>query len=99
MTPQHLCASEHHSGTTFGPPHVTDDSGHRRRSGGGIPCHEAIVSATAKTARSMHGPLSPPRAPLTALRRGSPVPLSRPEFDRAAADRLYPLLAELTATA
>ncbi len=53
MTPQHLCASEHHSGTTFGPPHVTDDSGHRRRSGGGIPCHEAIVSATAKTARDL----------------------------------------------
>jgi NAD(P)-dependent dehydrogenase (short-subunit alcohol dehydrogenase family) len=39
----------------------------------------------------------PPAARLTALRRGVPVPLTRPEFDRTAAARLYPLLAELTA--
>ncbi|MEU4473924.1 short-chain dehydrogenase [Micromonospora sp. NPDC023888] len=38
----------------------------------------------------------PPTAPLTALRRGAPVPLTRPEFDRPAAARLYTLLAELT---
>ncbi|MFG1917396.1 hypothetical protein [Micromonospora sp. NPDC048898] len=38
----------------------------------------------------------PPTAPLTALRRGTPVSLTRPEFDRSAAARLYTLLAELT---
>ena len=39
----------------------------------------------------------PPTAPLTALRRNTPVRLDRPEFDPAAAKRLYTLLAELTA--
>ncbi|MFG1837034.1 hypothetical protein ACGFH8_01210 [Micromonospora sp. NPDC049175] len=38
----------------------------------------------------------PPSAPLTALRRRAPVPLTRPEFDSSAAARLYTLLAELT---
>ena len=41
----------------------------------------------------------PPTASLTALRRNASVPLSRPEFDGAAADRLYALLAELTVAA
>ncbi len=57
------------------------------------------TSTDTAAARLMALLADPPTAPLTALRRGSPVPLSRPEFDRAAADRLYPLLAELTATA
>ncbi|MFK3983845.1 hypothetical protein ACI2K4_26125 [Micromonospora sp. NPDC050397] len=39
----------------------------------------------------------PPTAPLTALRRGRPVPLTRPEFDHRAAARLYSRLAELAA--
>jgi NAD(P)-dependent dehydrogenase (short-subunit alcohol dehydrogenase family) len=38
----------------------------------------------------------PPTAPLTALRRGVPVPLTRPEFDTSAAARLYAVLAEAT---
>ncbi|MEU7922260.1 hypothetical protein ACGFIP_13910 [Micromonospora zamorensis] len=41
----------------------------------------------------------PPAARLTALRRGAPVPLTRPEFDQSAAARLYTVLAELTAAA
>ncbi|MDG4798755.1 SDR family NAD(P)-dependent oxidoreductase [Micromonospora sp. WMMD1082] len=39
----------------------------------------------------------PPAAPLTALRRGTPVPLTRPEFDQPTAIRLYQRLADLTA--
>lgn len=39
----------------------------------------------------------PPAAPLTALRRGTPVPLSRPEFDHSAARRLDGVLAQLVA--
>ena len=41
----------------------------------------------------------PPAAPLTALRRGESVPLSRPEFDRSAAVRLDTVLAGLIARA
>lgn len=39
----------------------------------------------------------PPAVPLTALRRGKPVQLSRPEFDRSAATRLDAVLTELIA--
>ncbi|MEU4425854.1 short-chain dehydrogenase [Actinoplanes sp. NPDC024001] len=41
----------------------------------------------------------PPAAPLTALRRGVPVPLTGPAFDPDAAARLYRVLAGLTAGA
>lgn len=39
----------------------------------------------------------PPSAPLTALRRGKRVSLTRPEFDGAAATRLYGVLGDLVA--
>ncbi|WP_328459684.1 hypothetical protein OHA21_27765 [Actinoplanes sp. NBC_00393] len=40
---------------------------------------------------------NPPAAPLTALRRGTPVPLTGPNFDPATAARLYTELETLTA--
>ncbi|WP_420114892.1 SDR family NAD(P)-dependent oxidoreductase [Pseudactinotalea sp.] len=46
----------------------------------------------------LDGP-SVPSVPLTASRRGKPMSLDRPEFDRAAAARLYRVLAELTSSA
>ncbi|MET7399562.1 hypothetical protein ABZS66_39365 [Dactylosporangium sp. NPDC005572] len=58
----------------------------------------AVFGASTTRAAARLVPLldDPPAAPLTALRRGAPVPLSRPEFDPAAAKRLYTVLAELT---
>ncbi|MDG4828533.1 hypothetical protein O7627_04340 [Solwaraspora sp. WMMD1047] len=67
----------------------------------------AVVGATAAVFGSTVGATAtrlatlladPPSAPLTALRRGTPVALSRPEFDRSTADRLDSVLAELVAT-
>jgi NAD(P)-dependent dehydrogenase (short-subunit alcohol dehydrogenase family) len=59
----------------------------------------AVLGSTVDdTAARLVGLLAdPPAAPLTALRRGEPVPLSRPEFDRSAAARLDAVLTELTA--
>jgi hypothetical protein len=60
----------------------------------------AILGSSTKDAAARLAALlaAPPPDPLTALRRGDPVPLSRPEFDRPTADRLDALLAELTAS-
>jgi NAD(P)-dependent dehydrogenase (short-subunit alcohol dehydrogenase family) len=53
----------------------------------------ASVDATA--ARLADLLAAPPTTPLTALCRGKPVDLSRPEFDRSAADRLDAVLTKL----
>jgi NAD(P)-dependent dehydrogenase (short-subunit alcohol dehydrogenase family) len=61
----------------------------------------ALLGSSTRAAAERLVPLldRPPAGPLTALRRGKPVDLTAPEFDRAAAGRLYALLAELTAGA
>ncbi|RKR86821.1 NAD(P)-dependent dehydrogenase (short-subunit alcohol dehydrogenase family) [Micromonospora pisi] len=58
----------------------------------------ALLGSSTGTAASRLTALlaEPPTARLTVLRRGTPVPLTRPEFDQSAAARLYTLLAELT---
>ena len=59
-----------------------------------------LGSSTASAATLLAALLAePPAARLTALRRGAPVPLTRPEFDQSAAARLYTILAELTVAA
>lgn len=53
----------------------------------------ALGWSVGTAARRLHALLDdPPAAPLTALRRGRPVDLSSPEFDRADAARLYGVL-------
>ncbi|MFI9011672.1 SDR family NAD(P)-dependent oxidoreductase [Actinosynnema sp. NPDC053489] len=57
-----------------------------------------FARSTATAAGQVHRFLvDPPAAPLTASRAGTPVPLDRPEFDRATAARLYALLDGFTA--
>ncbi|MCE6994069.1 SDR family NAD(P)-dependent oxidoreductase [Saccharothrix sp. S26] len=59
-----------------------------------------FARSTADAADQVHRFLAdPPAERLTASRAGTPIDLARPEFDRAAAARLYTVLDDITASA